>query len=251
MPFARRTISRILITLAFPAVLIAQSDHVSDRVYSSDDTAHIKPLTKKLAANVWFDQKEIFTSPFRMHRQQAKWWIGFGVVTAALVATDHRTAHIFENSRGQVTWGNDISKIAAPYTVIPVAAGFYAAGLIFDDPKARATGVLGTEALVDGLIVGQILKTAAGRSRPNARSENAEFFTRGASFPSGHAIASFALASVVAHEYRHKKWVPVVAYGLAAAVSTARFAAQQHYASDIVAGGAIGWFIGTYVYKTH
>lgn len=34
-------------------------------------------------------------------------------------------------------------------------------------------------------------------------------------------------------------------------VSAARFAAQKHYASDIVAGGAIGRFIGRYVYQTH
>ena len=59
------------------------------------------------------------------------------------------------------------------------------------------------------------------------------------------------MRSLVILEYSHKKWVPFVAYGLASVVSTARFAAQQHYASDIVAGGAIGWFIGTYVYKTH
>jgi membrane-associated phospholipid phosphatase len=42
-----------------------------------------------------------------------------------------------------------------------------------------------------------------------------------------------------------------VVYGLAATVSTARFAAQRHYASDIVVGGAMGWFIGRYVYRTH
>ena len=37
--------------------------------------------------------------------------------------------------------------------VLPVVAGFYAAGVIVDDPKARETGVLGAEALLDGLIV--------------------------------------------------------------------------------------------------
>jgi hypothetical protein len=38
---------------------------------------------------------------------------------------------------------------------------------------------------------------------------------------------------------------------LAGILSTARFAAQRHFASDIVAGGAMGWFIGRYVYRTH
>lgn len=45
------------------------------------------------------------------------------------------------------------------------------------------------------------------------------------------------MASVVAHEYGNKRFVPVVAYGLAALVSSARFTARQHYASDLVAGG--------------
>jgi hypothetical protein len=43
----------------------------------------------------------------------------------------------------------------------------------------------------------------------------------------------------------------VIAYGLAATVSVARFTGQRHYASDILAGGGIGWFIGKYVWDHH
>ena len=45
--------------------------------------------------------------------------------------------------------------------------------------------------------------------------------------------------------------MPYVAYGLASVVSAARFTAQKHYASDIVAGAAMVWFIGRYVYQIH
>jgi hypothetical protein len=38
---------------------------------------------------------------------------------------------------------------------------------------------------------------------------------------------------------------------LAGIVSIARIAAQKHFASDVVAGGTMGWFIGRYVYDTH
>jgi membrane-associated phospholipid phosphatase len=227
------------------------TEDARDRIYYPGDTERLKPLSEKLAKNIWLDQREIWTSPFRMHRHQAKWWIGLGAITAALIATDHRTEHTFENSTGQITWGNDISKIGASYTLIPLVAGCYAFGVGTNDPKARETGVLGAQALLDSLIVVEVLKPIAGRSRPNAHTENGEFFTGGASFPSGHAIASWSLASVIAHEYANTKWVPFAAYGLASVVSLARFAAQQHYASDIVAGGAMGWFIGRYVYKTH
>ncbi len=222
-----------------------------DRIYYPGDTERIIPLTRKLLGNVLLDQKEIWTSPFHMHAKDAKWWIGFGAVTAALIATDHKTSTLFENSQGQVSWGNNISKIGASYTLASLAAGFYGYGVLRDDPKAREVGVLGGEALLDSLIVVQILKPIAGRNRPDAANEKGHFFEGGSSFPSGHAIASWALASVISHEYGRTKIVPIVAIGLATVVSTARFAAQQHYASDIVAGGAMGWFIGSYVYKTH
>jgi len=222
-----------------------------DRVYYPDDTEALKPLGRKLLSNILLDQKEIWTSPFHMDRSDALWWIGFGGVTAALIATDHQTSTLFENSNGQVTWGNNISKIGASYTLIPLTAGFYAFGVFANDPKARETGVLGAEALLDSVIVVEVLKPIAGRNRPNSHEPGGEFFDGGASFPSGHAIASWALASVVANEYGRTIWVPVVAYGLASVVSTARFASQQHFASDIFAGAAMGWFIGRYVYKTH
>jgi len=222
-----------------------------DRVFYPGDTEHLKPLGKKLMGNLLLDQKEIWTSPFHMHKKNAKWWIGFGAVTAALVATDHHTSTVFEKSRGQVAWGNNISTIGASYTLIPLVAGFYGYGVLRNDAKSHEVGVLGTEALLDSLIVVEVLKPIAGRQRPDSKGEKGQFFDGGDSFPSGHAIESWALASVIAHEYRRTKWVPVVAYGLAGVVSVARFGAQRHYASDIVLGGAMGWFLGRYVYQTH
>ena len=222
-----------------------------DLVYYPGDTEHIGPLSKKLLANTWLDQKAIWTSPFHINRQNAEWWALFGGLTAGAVLTDRRTTHVFENSRGQVSWSNHVSNIGAVYTLLPEVAGFYAVGVAIDNQKARETGVLGGEALLDGLIVMEVLKAAAGRNRPNNPNKPGDFFQGGASFPSGHAIESWALASVISYEYRDRKWVPWVAYGLASTVSVARFGARQHYASDLIAGGAIGFFLGRYVVNTH
>ncbi len=245
----------LLLTIILPAFAQDVPDEnvedARDRVYYPGDTESIKPLARKLIGNIWLDQKEIWTSPFRMNRSDAKWWIGFGAATAVLVATDRRTSKTFENSSGQVRFGNDLSKIGATYSVVPFVAGFYAYGVLLDNPRAREVGVLGSEALLDSLIVVEVLKPIIGRNRPDATKERGNFFAGGDSFPSGHAIASWTLASVISHEYGQTKWVPVLAYGLAGAVSSARFAAQKHYASDIVVGGAMGWFIGRTVYRTH
>ncbi len=245
----------LLVSLSLPGAAQSIPDQSSedarDRVYYPGDTESLRPLGRKLLGNIWLDQKEIWTSPFRMNRGDAKLWIGFGAVTAALVATDRRTSKTFENSGGQIRFGNDLSKIGATYSVVPFVAGFYGYGVLLDNPKAREVGVLGSEALLDSLIVVEVLKPIAGRNRPDSTKERGNFFSGGDSFPSGHAIASWTLASVIAHEYGQTKWVPVLAYGLAGAVSAARFAAQKHYASDIVVGGAMGWFIGRTVYRTH
>lgn len=70
-------------------------------------------------------------------------------------------------------------------------------------------------------------------------------------FPSGHAINSWALASVIAHEYP-KPIVKAVVYGLASVVVISRVGARQHFPGDVVAGAGIGWFMGDYLYgKRH
>ena len=224
-----------------------------DRIYYPDDTERMIPLLTKLGGNVLLDQKEIWLSPFHMHKKDAKWWIGFGAVTAALIATDHQSSHVF--TPGQVTWAGRVSNVGAEYTLVPIVAGFYAYGVFKHNAQAREVGVLGTESLVDALITVTVLKTIAGRNRPdNANAtERGDFFDGGTSFPSGHAIESWALASLIAHEYKKYggKFVPYLAYALATGVSVSRYVADRHYASDIVAGGAMGWFLGRYVYQTH
>ncbi len=221
-----------------------------DRIFYPGDTERLKPLGRKLVLNILLDQKEIFASPFQMNRDNARWWIGGTLITAGLIAEDRRIANSFENSRGQVVWGGRISQIGASYTLVPIVAGYYGFGVLADHAKAREIGVLGTESLLDSLIVVGILKEAARRNRPDERYPG-DFWGGGTSFPSGHAIQTWSIASLVAHEYKKQPFVAVVAYSLAGIVSASRIAAQKHFASDIFVGGTMGWFIGRYVYDTH
>jgi hypothetical protein len=62
--------------------------------------------------------------------------------------------------------------------------------------------------------------------------------------PKDYAIETFALASVIAHEYPHKRWVQLLAYSYAGGVVGARLAANKHFPADVMAGGAMGWFVG-------
>ena len=42
---------------------------------------------------------------------------------------------------------------------------------------------------------------------------------KGSSFPSGHALMAFSVATIFAHRYREHRWIPYLAYGFAAAIS--------------------------------
>ena len=221
-----------------------------DAIFYPGDTERLKPLGRKLVLNVLLDQKAIFTSPFHMTRENATLWLIFGAATGGLIAADRHIANSFENSKGQVQWGGRISNIGASYTLIPLLASYYGYGVLRDHAKAREIGVLGAESLLDGLIVAGVLKEATRRNRPDEKNPG-DFWGGGTSFPSGHAIQMWSVASLVAHEYRHNMPVQVCAYSLASIVSASRIAAQKHFASDVVVGGAMGWFIGRYVYETH
>jgi membrane-associated phospholipid phosphatase len=221
-----------------------------DRIFYPGDTENPKPLLRKLALNIVLDEKDIFTSPFHVNRHNALEWLVPIAITGALMVGDRRIAGTLENSRGQVAWGGRISNIGASYTLIPIVASSYIYGAWRDNPKGREIGVLGTETLLDSLIVVEVLKEIFRRDRPDDKHPG-DFWAGGSSFPSGHAMESWSIASLLDHEFKHKKIVGITAYTLAGVVSAARIAARKHFASDVVAGGTMGWFIGGHVYDTH
>src|SRR5260370_36268969 len=129
------------------------------------------------------------------------------------------------------------SRLGTAYSLLPISGTFYFIGLGARDEHFRETGILGFEAIANAAIVSAIIKVATDRQRPLEGNGNGTFWASNEShlnsaFPSGHAINSWALASIVAHEYSHTLIVPITAYGLATLVSVSRLAARQHFASD-------------------
>ena len=213
------------------------------------DSPQHASFQRNITAAILSDQKRIWTSPFHTSRADAKWWGIFGVATGALIATDFRTATQLPNTASQLAFSRNFSNLGGPYSTYGIAAGFYLVGKLFDAPKARETGRLSLEAITDSVVVAYALKLTTRRQRPLDSDHHGEFFEGGNSFPSGHTIMSWTLATVIASEYSDHILVPVAAYGLATTIAAARFSARKHFASDIVAGAGMGWFIGRYVYK--
>jgi membrane-associated phospholipid phosphatase len=220
-----------------------------------EKTGYFHPFVR-MPKYILSDQKNIWLAPFHTAKKDIKYWVIFGAATGALIATDKWTVKQLPNSASQVRLGNYTSNIGAAYSLVPLSAGFYFLGTAAKSDRFRETGLLGFETLIDTTIINTVIKAATHRARPLESNGEGHFWdskgsVMNASFPSGHAINTFALASVFAHQYRN--WpVRIIAYGLATTVVGARVSARRHFPGDVVAGAAMGWFIGDYVYgKRH
>ena len=201
--------------------------------------------------NILKDQKAIWTAPLHLERHDAKWVIPSSIGFMALVTTDRITGDEMLESDRQVKASRIVSNAGSIYSLAAVSGAFYFWGRKKNDDRARETGLLSAEAMVDSLIVEGVLKGITARARPMDGVERSEFFDGGSSFPSGHSMQAWTVATVIANEYRDRRAVQIAAYGVATAVSISRFTGHKHYISDVVAGSAMGYAIGRYVYNTH
>jgi membrane-associated phospholipid phosphatase len=101
----------------------------------------------------------------------------------------------------------------------------------------------------------RIPKFLAGRIRPNAWWEPGPDEWNGPmtgkSFPSGHTTTAFALASVIAFQYRDNPWIPATAYSIATLAGLSRVYDNRHWFSDIFAGAVFGIATGQFICKQH
>lgn len=138
-------------------------------------------------------------------------------------------------------------RLGQPVAQFGIAGAFYGAGWLSDSERARRIGAVGTAALTVNGLATWGLKSAAGRSRPFTGEGPGGWGNGGgyanASFPSGHTSMAFTMASVVAEEYDSPA-VDFIAYGLAGTVGLTRIHQDQHWASDVVGGAALGLVVG-------
>ena len=210
-------------------------------------------IQKHSAANqflrdVWTDQKAIWTSPFHLNRKQAfSIVLPLAAVTAGLIATDEQTSKFLANTPGQIQWSQRFSNFGGIYTLGFVTGGSLIGGKITNKPRYTQIGRLSAEALVSSIITNYALKAVTQRERPDHGNGEGRFWVGGQSFPSGHAMNSWAVAFAVARSPNCPRWFAITSYVMATGVSLSRWTAHKHFASDIVVGGVLGGLIGNYV----
>jgi membrane-associated phospholipid phosphatase len=214
---------------------------------------------KLLLPNIVKDQERIWSFPARLTQGQN--WIPTAVIlgtTAGLFALDPTEASYFRRSTSTYQGFNNIfTSNATIVGTIVAPVSLYTIGLIRRDSKMQQTALLAGEAVADAEILTTVFKDATKRVRPadfppqgnlyDSWFESKGSFLRGnGSFPSGHTIAAFSVATVIARRYGNHRWIPYVAYGGAALVAFSRLSLSAHFLSDVFVGGALGYSISRF-----
>jgi hypothetical protein len=214
---------------------------------------------KRLMPNIADDQTRIWTFPVQLakgkHWRPALAIIG---VAAGLMALDaHDTPH-FRRTDGFSGFNRVFSGKSTSVAIGVVPASFCLAGIARHDTYMQQTTLLAGEALADAFVLSTVMKGVTRRSRPSSIPPDGDFsdtwlktgwgsaFSGHASFPSGHAIAAFSVATVFARRYGKHRWVPWVAYGLSGLVGFSRVTNQAHFPSDVFVGAALGYSISRF-----
>jgi len=204
------------------------------------------------------DTKDMIIAPFHWNGRQFEAATSFVLVAATLSLEDIKIKNFFKRNRTTLT--NNISKyVAEPWGsgIYSMAAMglFYLEGAIFKDDRSKKVAMLGTKALV--LSAGAVLipKFLVQRHRPYQDESNQYLFqgpitfNKYTSFTSGHATSAFAIATVVASEYKEKPLVVIIAYTIATLCGLSRLNDNEHWASDVLCGAAFGYAMGKLIYN--
>jgi len=183
-------------------------------------------------------------------RRQSTWWIlGVGGALAASLRPfdDDVNAHLVSSGAADKIWkpghivGGPVMYIAPPALYL---FGRYILPRFDDDASTTnkwshmGLDLVRAELLEEGLV--QAIKLSVNRTRPNGQPY---------SFPSGHAAATFAFASVIERHLGARLALPTIL--IATYVGTSRLHDNVHFLSDVVFGAALGTAAGWTVVGRH
>jgi hypothetical protein len=216
------------------------------------DTGFFKTIWSDVKVSV-DDGIRTYSSPLRFNNSD---WIKTGAVlftTVAFMNFDKDIRKEFSKSHNDskdkiADVGNAYGNLITP---IVVGGGIYSYGLILKDEYFRETGRMLLEAVIFSGIITDVTKVISGRSRPYTERGpyfyNMFTFNEGSlSFPSGHSTVAFAMSSVLANRIKNV-YATVGLYALSSVTALSRIYSDKHWASDVILGSAIGYFVGDYI----
>mgnify|MGYP003969616819 CR=1 FL=1 len=214
-------------------------------------------LDTNLFKGLVHDTRYALTSPWRWNDSD---WTTASIVlgvTGGLFLLDDRIQNVVEDNRNSTT--DDLSNFFEPFgnaiVSLPALTGLYLYGRLGENHKMERTALLATESfLVTGLFT-TVLKIGIGRPRPDKIGSSSDTFdgpfSSNVSLPSGHTSTAFAIATVVAHEYEEVPFLAPISYGIATLTGLSRINDNQHWASDVFLGAALGYFTSKTILRLH
>ncbi|HZC24803.1 MAG TPA: phosphatase PAP2 family protein [Candidatus Binatia bacterium] len=225
----------------------APNQAASDQAGSNQD-AERPGLVKRSVKRVLKDQERIYRGPFKP--SNFKWDALVLAGTTVFLIEDR---HIENNlPSGHFTLYQATSDVGIAALGASLGA-VWLHGIKANDAHAKETGELTLETLVNTFLIYTPMQFIAGRQRPGEGNGHGDFLRHhsiNTSFPGGHAMFTYAMATIVSHEYS-QKWVQALAYGVASAVTVSRYLAKDHWASDMFVGAALGIGIGADIFHAH
>jgi hypothetical protein len=211
---------------------------------------------RQLPKNFISDQKDMWLFPTKLAKgRHLLPTVAIVGATAGLLAADPHDVGYFRNTSSFHGFNRAFHGKITTGEIGIVPASFYLIGLIRKDSYSEKTGLFAGEALLDSMVAYGVINAVTRRLRPSDippqgpfddtffRAHNGIF---GHSFPSGHTMEAFAVATVIAIRYRNHRWVPWVAYGVAGAIAFSRVTLQSHFPSDVFLGAALGYCIARF-----
>jgi len=138
----------------------------------------------------------------------------------------------------------------------PILGVLYLYGRLSKNKKTEVTSFLCIKSFLIAGGITQILKCTGHRHRPNSGDpyntwDGPGLYFSDLSFPSGHASVAWAVASVIAFEYKHVRYVSPIAYIVASLTSFARVYKDAHWASDAFFGSVLGYYSAKFTIREY
>lgn len=179
----------------------------------------------------------------------SEWVQGTGVAAGAVLASAlldkpaDRFVKKYDDSRLARHWGTFGKNMPL---VLMGAAG---AATAFGDARMTNIGLISMQSVAGAIGVSVVGKRIVARARPIEEQGpwarvGTGYSRSDSSFPSGHSAVAFAAVTPFAQEY-DAPWL----YGVAALSSIGRVASRDHWVSDTVAGGIVGYAIGSWLWQ--
>jgi hypothetical protein len=210
---------------------------------------------KEFTRDIIKEEIRIFSFPFRAQKDDLHLTaeiIGAGIV---IYSYDDKIRNSILKSRTdpKTDFLIGIEEIQSDIYDISFITGYGLVGSILKDDYMKETALMAGESLISATFISTLIKYSFGRARPYTGDGKSKFTpftfkTSRTSFPSGHTIRLFSIATVFA-ERSNSILIKILFYATASATAFERIYSDKHWSSDVFFGATLGYLIGKDIVK--